>query len=436
MLARDLAIARGTATAVYDRLIGEGMLSVRERAAVFVAEGFEGGRGDHTTSPYQAMRIASQSDDGLPPAYAAFLPGVPALNVFPSLAWSRILAVHSRNMARDIAGEGIYVGGYPPLRAALAEHLATARGVLGDPDRIVVTNSARAALTAVCRLLARPGDRCLVEDPGYPIAHRIIVASGLEAVPIPVDNEGMRVDAALPEARLAYVTPTYQLPLGVSLSPERSESLIEWGKRKSAWIIEDDYDSEFRYAGRPVVSLQRLDQHDRVIYIGTFAKTMFPSLRAGFVVAPPDIASDLAIMVSLSGQEPALHLQAALADFIAKGHYARHIRKARAIYRRRQELLVNALNLHLDDMVTLSPPAGGMSLFLTLPDDISALDVQTLAARDGIHARAAAYYSLKADPPNALHLGFAAVPDRQIEPAANRLAAVIRSFRSGPSKSI
>lgn len=438
-LAADLAIARGTATAVYDRLIGEGLLSVRDRSAVYVAEGFgpepRVERGSGKSPPFQAMRDAIQSDDDLPPPYTAFLPGVPAFDVFPSLTWSRILAGQSRNMAPDIAGEGTYVGGYPKLQAAVAEHLGNARGLRCSPAQVVVTNSARAGLTAVCRLLARPGERCLVEDPGYPIAHRIIVGCGLKAVPIPVDGDGMKVDPLLPDARLAYVTPTYQLPLGVSLSAGRAKALVEWARRQSAWIIEDDYDSEFRYAGHPLVSLQRLDPYERVIHVGTFAKTMFPSLRAGFLIAPEDIARDLAIVVHLGGQEPALHIQAALADFISNGHYALHIRKARSIYRRRQGVLVGALNRHLEGIVALSPPAGGMNLLLTLPPDISAIKVQTLAARDGLHARAVSYYALKAEPPNALHLGFAPLPDRLIEPAAARLSAIIRSLRSGPSRS-
>ena len=434
-LARDMAIARGTATAVYERLIGEGLLSVRERSAVSVAEGVgerQLGRGGNRPPPFRAMQNAISGDDALPAPFPAFLPGVPALDIFPASVWSRILAAHSRNMTPDIAGEGTYVGGYPPLRMAVAEYLGSARGVACDPDQVVVTNSARAGLTAVCRLLARPGDRCLVEDPGYPIAHRIIVGCGLQAVPIPVDSEGMKVDLDLPNATLAYVTPTFQMPLGVSLSPDRCKTLIEWARRQLAWIIEDDYDSEFRYAGRAVTSLQDLDPYERVIYLGTFAKTMFPSLRAGFLVAPADIARDLAIMVHLGGQEPSLHLQAALADFISNGHYAVHIGKARAIYRRRQELLVNTLNRNLDGIVALSPPLGGMNFLVMLPPDISALKVQTLAASDGLHARAVEYYALELEPPNGLHLGFASLPDRDIEAAAERLAAIIRSLRSGP----
>ncbi len=434
-LARDLAVARGTMTAVYNRLIGEGLLGVRERSAVFVTESQppeprREQKGSKST-PFKAMQIAIRSDEGLPPPYAAFLPGIPALDIFPALAWSRILAAQSRNMAPDMAGEGTYVGGYTPLRAAVAEYLRGARGLLCTPEQVVITNSARAGLTAVCRLLARPGDRCIVEDPGYPIAHRIIVGCGLEAVPVPVDREGLNVDGDLAGASLAYVTPTHQMPLGVTLSAERGKKLIEWAGRHSAWLIEDDYDSEFRIAGQPLVSLQRMDPNERVIHVGTFAKTMFPSLRAGFLIAPQHIARDLAIVVHLGGQEPAIHVQAALARFIANGHYAVHIRKARTIYRRRQGLLVDALNRHLEGIVELSPPAGGINVLLALPPDIPAIAVQELAARDGLHARALSYYALKATPPNALHLGFAPLADKLIEPAAARLAAIIRSLRSG-----
>jgi GntR family transcriptional regulator/MocR family aminotransferase len=438
-LAAELSVARGTATAVYDRLIGEGLLTVRDRSSVHVAERSaplpQVERRSDKSRPFHAMRLAIQGDDELPPPQKAFLPGVPALDVFPSSAWSRILAASSRNMAPDIAGEGTYVGGYPKLQAAIAEHLGGARGLQCSPAQVVVTNSARAGLSAVCRLLAQPGDRCLVEDPGYPIAHRIIVGCGLKAVPIPVDDDGMKVHPDLPAARLAYVTPTYQMPLGVSLSTDRARALVEWARRRSAWIVEDDYDSEFRYAGQPIVSLQRLDPYERVIHVGTFAKTMFPSLRVGYLIAPEEIATDLAIVVHLGGQEPALHLQAALADFISRGHYALHIRRARAIYRRRQGVLVEALNRHLTGILALSSPPGGMNLLLPLPPDISAIKVQTLAARDGLHARAVSYYGLEAEAPNALHLGFAPLPERLIEPAAARLAAIIRGLRSGPRKS-
>jgi GntR family transcriptional regulator/MocR family aminotransferase len=428
-LAAQLAIARGTATAIYDRLIGEGWLDVRQRSAIFVADGvavrsaLESGRG--AVASFDALKEAIRSDEGLPPPFTAFLPGVPAFDVFPAAAWARLLGARSRAMSLDLAGEGVHIGGYPALRSALAEHLKIARGVLCEPHQVIVTSSARAALTAMCRFLVAPGDRCLVEDPGYPIAHRIIVGAGLTALPIPVDEAGMRVEPPLPQARLAYITPTHQLPLGVSLSPERGQALIDWARREAAWIVEDDYDSEFRYAGRPVVALQHFDPDGRVIHVGTFAKTMFPSLRVGFLVVPERFARDAAIAVHLSGQEPTLHVQAALADFIVEGHYAAHIKRARTVYRRRQRLLIGALNTHLDGILFIPEQAGGMNLLVRLPPDIPALKVQELAARERLHARAVSYYSLRAEAPNALHLGFAPLLDRLIEPAAERLARVI-----------
>lgn len=430
-LATHLTIARGTATAIYDRLAGEGLLDVRQRSAVFVADGDAGqltGEPARTSNAsFAALKEAIRNDEGLPPPYAAFLPGVPAFDIFPTVAWTRLLSARSRNMSLDLAGEGVHIGGYPALRAALAEHLQTARGVLCEPHQVIVTSSARAALTAMCRFLANPGESCLVEDPGYPIARRIIVGCGLKAIPIPVDAAGMQVDLPLPMARLAYLTPTHQLPLGVSLSADRCGALIEWAKREQAWILEDDYDSEFRYGGRPVVALQHSDPDGRVIYIGTFAKTMFPSLRVGFLVVPERLARDAAIAVHLSGQEPTLHVQAALADFIVQGHYATHIKRARAVYRRRQGVLVNALNNHLDGLLSVSQQPGGMNLFVRLPPDMPALTVQELAAKQKLHARAVSYYAVQAEAPNALHLGFAALADRLIEPAAARLARVIQS---------
>jgi GntR family transcriptional regulator/MocR family aminotransferase len=409
------------------------LLDVRQRSAILVAD--LTGAGLAGNAGFDALKEAIRNDEGLPPPYAAFLPGVPAFDIFPAATWARLLAARSRSMSLDLAGEGVHIGGYPALRVALAEHLRTSRGVICEPHQVIVTSSARAGLTAMCRFLAGPGEKCLVEDPGYPIANRIIVGCGLQAIPVPVDDGGMQITSHLPKARLAYVTPTHQLPLGVSLSAERGEALVAWAGRQRAWIIEDDYDSEFRYAGRPVVALQHLDPDGRIIHIGTFAKTMFPSLRVGFLVVPERLARDAAIAVHLSGQEPALHLQAALADFIVEGHYAALIKRARTVYRRRQRLLIGALNASLGGLLTIPDQAGGMNLLVRLPPEIPALKVQELAARQELHARAVAYYALKAKPPNALHLGFAPLLDRLIAPAAERLARAIRAAQTGPVKS-
>jgi GntR family transcriptional regulator / MocR family aminotransferase len=432
-LATHLEIARGTATAIYDRLIGEGLLHVRERSAIFVSETIDADAAEDASVAEELDAIGGVVDNsqGLPPPYTTFLPGVPAFDIFPSVAWAKLLGARCRSMTLDLAGENVHIGGYPALRTVLAEHLKTARGVVCEPSQIIVTNTARAALTALCRLLTRSGDRCLIEDPGYTIARRIIAGCGLEAVPIPADANGMRVEPPMPKARLAYITPTHQLPLGVGLSGERCEALLDWARCEDAWIVEDDYDSEFRYSGRPVVALQHSDPNGRVIYIGTFAKTLFPSLRVGFLVVPEKLASEAARAVFLNGQEPMLHVQAALADFISQGRYAAHIRRARAVYRRRQKLLVDGLNGYFDGIVPpVSQPAGGMNLFVRLPPDIPAQSVQSLAAKEKLHVRAVSHYAVRAEAPNAVLLGFAAVLDRLIDPAAERLARVIRSIQT------
>jgi len=334
----------------------------------------------------------------------------------------------ARQMSFDLAGEGTHVGGYAPLRQALAAHLRTARGVVCEPRQILVVSSTRAALSSLCRLLTSPGDRGLVEDPGYFIVGRALADFGLEPVSVAVDEEGMVVTPSLPAARLAYVTPTHQMPLGVRLSDRRSAELLEWARRGDGWIIEDDYDSEFRYVGQPVAALQGSDTSGRVLYVRTFAKLLFPSLRLAFMVVPKTMAKALERAVFLNGHEPPLHVQAALADFIAEGGYAAHIRRVRRIYRRRQELLVDELNRQLHDIVDLHPPSGGMNIVVPLPAHIAAETVQAEAARQALHVRPLSYYAQRLAAPNALHLGFAALPERLIEPSVRRLAAIVRGL--------
>jgi GntR family transcriptional regulator/MocR family aminotransferase len=252
----------------------------------------------------------------------------------------------------------------------------------------------------------------------------------LENIPIPVDADGIAVERPVPKARLAYVTPTHQMPLNVRLADDRCKSLIEWARTEDAWIIEDDYDSEFRYVGQPVVALQHSDPDGRVIHIGTFSKTLFQSLRIAYLIVPKRLSASAAEAVFLNG-EPTLHVQAALSDFVAEGHYAMHIRKARLVYRRRQGLLVDALNFHLEGILAISQPPGGMHVVVPFPSDIPAQSVQSAAAKEALFVRPVSYYTAKWPAPNALQLGFAAVPDRQIEPAVNRLARVIRAIRTG-----
>jgi GntR family transcriptional regulator/MocR family aminotransferase len=334
-----------------------------------------------------------------------------------------------------MVGEGLHRGGYPPLQAALAAHFRSARGVVCEPEQVIIASSAKAALALLCRVLTQPGDRCLVEDPGYMVTRRILAACTVLPVPIKVDSDGIGVAPPVPPARLAYLTPTHQMPLGVTLADARAKLLLDWAEREDAFIIEDDYDSEFRYVGQPVVALQHADPNGRVIYIATLSKTMFPGLRVACLIVPVRLVKAAVEAVYLNGHAPNVQVQAALADFIAHGHYAAHIRKARAVYRWRQDLLVAALNHHLEGIVAVPRAAGGMNLVVPLPSDIPAVQVQELAAASALHARAVGFYTESGNAPNALHLGFAAVPERLIEPCVARLAEIVMSIRSGSAVS-
>ncbi len=426
-LASQLGVARGTVAGAYDRLVSEGLLQVRSRTRTSVAD-VPPARVPPAIKTPSNRHVPRADPDSNPPPHAAFLPGIPAFDMFPAGRWARLLAGRTHQMSQELADNDFHMGGYGPLRSEIARHLQTARGIACSPDQVVITTSARAALSTVCQLLSKPGDRCIVEDPGYVIARRIMVDYGMHPVPMPVDAEGMNLDAGLPEARLAYVTPTYQMPMGVRLADHRCRKLIEWAEQHDAWIIEDDYDSEFRYAGEAIAALPN-SPHGRVIHVGTFSKTMFPSLRVAYMVLPDSIAGQISVATYLHGREPALHVQAALSDFFAMGHYAAHIRRVRITCRRRQALLVDSLNEHLRGIVHLEKPSGGMHLILPLPAALPAKAVQSAAADAALHVRPISYYSALSPTFNGLQLGFAALNDRAIEPAASRLGQVIRSLR-------
>jgi GntR family transcriptional regulator/MocR family aminotransferase len=277
-------------------------------------------------------------------------------------------------------------------------------------------------------VLAEPGRPALMEEPGYNTAKMTIRAAGIPIEPVPVDGEGLRIDLGernTPNAGLAYVTPSHQWPTGVSLSAARRHELLRWAERRNAWIVEDDYDSEFRYAGRPLATLQGLDGGQRVIYLGTFSKVMFPSLRTAYIVVPQPLVPIFRKALYYAGQEPPLHIQAALADFIREGHFSAHIRRMRRVYKRRQGAVVDELIKRIGHRIPVERPPGGMQMALTLPHEYRAEEVSRAAARAGVHARPFSLYTLAEGAPNALHLGFAAVPDRAIAPAAEALANAI-----------
>jgi GntR family transcriptional regulator / MocR family aminotransferase len=397
----------------------------------------------------------------LPPTARAFRAGLPGLDAFPFALWARLVARRARRLAAT-SGLLDYAdpAGYRPLREAIAAHLGATRAVRCEPEQVLVVAGSQHGLDLAARVLLDPGDRVWIEDPGYLGARGALVGAGARLVPVPVDDEGLSVSAGerlAPDARLAYVTPSHQYPLGVAMSLARRLALLDWAGRADAWLLEDDYDSTYRYAGRPLAALQGLDRDGRVVYLGTFSKVLFPGLRLGYVVVPPDLVEAFAAARALVDRHPPALDQLVLADFMAEGHFGRHLRRTRALYAERQATLVEEAGRHLDGRLEVAPAEAGMHLVGWLPaghDDRHAsaraaalgLDVQPLsryvaaspshfaAASPARFAAASPGHSVAAPPPRSdgrpaprpgLVLGYAGVPLEEIRAGVRRLAEAL-----------
>lgn len=318
--------------------------------------------------------------------------GVPALDAFPARLWARLAA---RRWRRG----GVYLGdadpaGEPALREAIAGYVTNARGARCTPEQVVVVNGTQQGLDLAARVLLDPGDAVWVEDPGYPGARGPLAAAGARLVPVPVDAEGLDVPAgerAAPAARLAYVTPSHQFPLGSVMSAPRRLALLEWAQRADAWVLEDDYDSEFRYTGRPLPCLQGLEaerrapgEPARVLYVGTFSKTLAPGLRLGYLVVPDGLVDAVRGVRAALDRHTATPLQGVLADFIGEGHYARHVRRVRALCAERQTELLEAAGAELDGLLTLAPDVAGLHLVGWLAAGMADPEAVAAAAAEGV----------------------------------------------------
>ncbi|HUB14812.1 MAG TPA: PLP-dependent aminotransferase family protein [Acetobacteraceae bacterium] len=422
-LAGQLGVARGTADAGYAVLIGEGVLVPRGSAGTIV-------------SPVLAARVASPAQRRMPFARQAagspapplpFRMGVPALDVFPRKLWTGLTVREARAVGADALAYPDPAG-HRPLREAIAAYLGVARGILCAPEQVVVTAGFQGALTLAMRVLLRPGDAVWVEDPGYQYTRLALEAAGVVLVPVRVDGEGMRVAAATkgaPRARLAVVTPTHQCPLGVALSLPRRLALLGWAADAGGWVLEDDYDSEFRYTGHPLPALKSLDRGGRVLYAGTFSKVLFPALRLGYLVVPDELAEAFGRAARLGSQGlPALE-QCVVARFMAEGHFARHLRRMRALYAARRQALATALSAAFGNRATLELAAGGMHLLARFP---GAADDGTLARRAlaaGLGPAALSSLAVAHDCGQGLLLGFTNVAESEADGLAKRLATAL-----------
>ena len=355
----------------------------------------------------------------------AFQLGVPAIDIFPATLWMRLATRRWKRGATHL-GEGD-AAGYVDLRAAIASHVGNARGVRCTPDQVFVVNGAQQAVDLTSRVLLGAGDEVWMEDPGYVHARIAVRDAGAQLIPVPVDDQGLDVAAGelrAPHARLACVTPSHQFPLGVVMSAPRRLALLAWARRAGAWILEDDYDSEFRYSGRPLPCLQGLDvercereAQPRVLYVGTFSKTLAPGFRLAYMIVP-DILIDTfrSARRALDRYAPTLE-QGVLADFIAEGHYARHVRRARALYAERQQVMIEALSARLGGALDVVPDAAGLHLVAWLRDGGNDVAVRRAAAQEGVAASALSLYRMEPvdGARGALVLNYAGFDERAIQ---------------------
>jgi GntR family transcriptional regulator / MocR family aminotransferase len=447
-LACDLRVSRSTILLAIRQLKAEGYIECRRGAATRVCRTLPdrfhraASESTHATSPAhhgvpssRARRVSAipRSLDiaGSPPR--AFRVAVPAVDTFPVDAWGRILARRwRRTPARGLAyGSPL---GYLPLREAIAEYMTSARGTRTTAERIMIVNGSQEALDLTCRVVLDPGDAAWLEDPGYFGARGALTAAGARIVPVPVDADGLCVAHGVrvaPHARLAYVTPARQMPLGVTLSLGRRLELVAWARKAKSWILEDDYDSEFRYAGRPLAALHGLDSNGSVIFAGSFSKVLFPGLRLGYIVIPSSLMDAFSAMRHFLNYSSHYLEQAVLADFIAEGHFERHIRRTRAVYFERQHVLVDTVRCELAGRMTVAPADAGLSLVGWLPDRMSDAMAAEMARKRTVDVWPLSSFSMRRLSPG-LILGYAGLSDVEIRGGVERLSAALEdAYRVG-----
>ncbi|OPA84704.1 DNA-binding protein [Pseudomonas fluorescens] len=397
-LAKELGLARGTIDNAYALLTAEGYIEPRGQAGTVVSHGVQ------TTLPTRVViapyHAARQHAPLLP-----FQMGLPALDAFPRKIWSKIAArcVRATQLA-DMANPPVQ--GLPALRTAIASYLQVARGIHCAPEQIFVTSGYRNSLSLITHALLKPGDNVLVEDPGYLPTRPLLNHLHIQTQPVPVDHDGLCVQH-LGDARAVIVTPAHQSPLCVSLSLPRRLNLLEWASRQQAWIIEDDYDGEYRYVSRPLPALKSLDREGRVLYAGTFSKVLFPGIRLAYLVVPAaQVAHFEQVSQTFLGNSPEL-TQAIVASFMAEGHFARHIQRMRKLYGERREATANGLRKVLGEHISIDAQPGGMHLILRLKAAQSDRLLAEKLAAAGIYAEALSGWSVNQQISPGLLLGFA-----------------------------
>jgi len=434
-MATRLGIARTSVVAAYEQLLAEGYAEGRHGSGTFVAADLTELLGRrHATRPLKPWatpaparafpefeRAAAQIDA------RPFGTGRTLVDARTMDAWRRLTNRAARAFGANELGYSDPAG-LIELRRNLSDYLRAARGVRCEPEQIIVTAGTQQALDIAIRVLLAPGDEVWVEDPGYPLTYAQLLLANARPRPIPVDAQGLVIAAgrrAAPKARAAFVTPSHQFPTGVALSMARRLELLAWARTSGAFIIEDDYTSEFRYSGPPLASLQGLDADERVIYVGTLNKALFPGLRIGYAVVPPALLpAFVSARYLMDRQPPSLH-QAVVAEFMQQGHFAAHIRRMRQMYREQRDALAETLARRAGGRLKVDVPDQGMHLVAYLEDGASDLAIEAAAQRAGIVVRAISRFYRAAPARPGLMLGFSGFPRQLIVPAAARLARIL-----------
>ncbi|OCK62050.1 GntR family transcriptional regulator [Bradyrhizobium sp. LMTR 3] len=429
-LAAALTVARSTVTIAYESLLAEGFATSHPGAGTFVSHHLEAKRPASNTrrSTVRAIRVREVWETIAPPIgfdHAArfdFRTGLPDASLFPHRAWRRVVAhaLRSREMAA-----GVYENpaGTSDLRAAIARHIGISRSVSASPDDVIVTNGTQQAVDIVARVLLGPGDVVAMEDPGYRPLKELLKALGARVIGVPVDREGLAVEALPAEARVVYVTPSHQFPLGVAMSLSRRRALLAWAERNNAVVVEDDYDSEFRFGGRPLEPLQTIDSTGRVVYVGTFSKTLLPALRLAFMVVPPSLREAAHKAKFVTDWHTATIAQSALAQFIDEGTFARHIRRVSRIYSERHEMLTAGIKRDFGDCLDLVPSSTGLHITACARGaSVDHIDAIVSRAFDlGVAVGTMSRWQVDRKPPTGIVLGYGPIATARIAEGLRRL---------------
>lgn len=444
-LARDFGLARNTVATAYDRLLAEGYLEARVGAGTFVA-GDLGVAGDFgvTTSVHKesgqanvpapskrGRKLLAAANHARHPHPLALEPGVPALDAFPFELWARTSARFWRRRPANLLGYGAPAG-FIPLRRALAAYLRVYRGLACTPEQVIVVPGSQAGIAAVARVLLDPGDPVWVEEPGYAAGRMALVGALAKLQPVPVDDGGLDVAAgerSAPDAKLVLVAPSHQYPLGVTLAPRRRIALLAWARSRGAWILEDDYDGEFRHIGRPVSALHALDPDGRVLYLGTLSKVLAPALRLGYLVVPDALVDAFAAERAASDRHVPTAAQAVAASFIEGGHLATHVRRLRGLFAERRTALLEALATRAAGVLHPGRCEAGLHLAAELPPGSDDMSIALRAAAEGVGPRPLSAFHLRTPVRPGLVLGFGNTSPERIDGAVQVLLRALARQR-------